>query len=44
MISALPKTCFETFEKKSMQEFGETFIEALPKHIQSLKKSRANYI
>lgn len=37
MSSASPKFFFETFEKKSMQEFGETFIEALPKHIRSLK-------
>jgi hypothetical protein len=37
MSSASPQIRFETLEKISMQKFGEAFIEALPKHIRSLK-------
>lgn len=37
MNSASSQIRFETLEKTSMQEFGEAFIEALPKHIRSLK-------
>lgn len=37
MNSASPRTRYETFNYKSMQEFGEVFIDALPKHIRNLK-------
>jgi len=38
MSSASLQSHFETFKKtKSMQEFGEMFIEALPKHLENLK-------
>ncbi|KAA0981409.1 hypothetical protein [Pseudomonas sp. ANT_J28] len=37
MNSVSPQTRYETFKYKSMQEFGEIFIEALPKHIRNLK-------
>jgi hypothetical protein len=37
MNSASPQIRYETFEYKSMQEFGEIFIGALPKHIRNLK-------
>ncbi|TKJ74559.1 hypothetical protein PspCFBP13508_00345 [Pseudomonas sp. CFBP13508] len=37
MSSASPQSRLEPLEHKSMQEFGETFIQALPKHIRNLK-------
>lgn len=37
MSSASPQSRLDTFEHKSMQEFGETFLQGLPKHIRNLK-------
>ncbi|MBD0684757.1 MULTISPECIES: hypothetical protein [unclassified Pseudomonas] len=37
MNSASKQRHLDTFESKSMQELGEVFIEALPKHIRNLK-------
>ena len=37
MSSASSQIRYDTFEYKSMQEFGEIFIEALPKHVRNLK-------
>ncbi|QXI17881.1 hypothetical protein [Pseudomonas hamedanensis] len=37
MNSASPQGRLDTLEHQSMQAFGETFIQALPKHIRNLK-------
>ncbi|KPW98189.1 MULTISPECIES: hypothetical protein [Pseudomonas] len=37
MNSASQQRRFDIFESKSMQEFGEFFVESLPKHIRNLK-------
>lgn len=37
MNSASKQRHLDTFESKSMQELGEVFIEALPRHIRNLK-------